>query len=382
MNLSSCWMLRAYKVRKLNLTDHKRLPSVSIERSLKPFHFTIGSNLSKYRPIQTNIDSFIKGTETAAFLLIRNDTLIYERYFMGFNDSTLFPSNSMAKSYTGTLVGIAMDEGLIQSDREPITHYLPELGKRDPRFHHITIRHLLNMRSGLCFNEGTYNLRDDAVKLGFRPKLEKHILKIKIEEKPGRFKYQSINTQLLGLIVQRASKKPLQHYLQEKLWKAIGTESKATWNVDSKKRKQVMISAAINATARDFAKLGRLYLEKGKWDGKKILTSYWVSQVSSGDTMERYGGYKNQFWNQRITQAFRDSLRATRSRRNKRHTKLISEQNSYYLSFRTDAFSANGFMNQIVYIHPKKNIIIVRLGKLWPHTKDFMQTIYAFGETL
>lgn len=375
-------MFRAYKVRKLNLTDHKRLPSVRIDKSSTPFYFTKGVHLAKYETIQNKIDSFILKTGTAAFLLIRNDSLLYEQYFMGFNDSSLFPSNSMAKSYTGTLVGIAMEEGLIQSDREPITNYLPELGKRDPRFHQITIRHLLDMRSGLRFNEGTYNLRDDAVKLGFRPKLEKHILKIKIAEKPGKFKYQSINTQLLGLIVQRASKQPLQNYLEKKLWKRIGTESSATWNVDSEKRKQVMMSAAINATARDFAKLGRLYLETGKWNGKKILASFWVSQVSSGDTMEKYGGYKNQFWNQRVTQAFRDSIRATSSKRNKKHTKLISEQNSYHLSYRTDAFSANGFMNQIVYIHPKKNIIIVRLGKLWPDTKDFMQTLYAFGESL
>ena len=375
-------MLRAYKVRKLNLTDHKRLPSVPIEKSSTPFFFISSSTLSKYAPIHDKVDSFIDKTGTAAFLVIRNDSLIYERYFIGFDKMTLFPSNSMAKSYTGTLVGIAIAEGLIHSDSEPITNYLQELGERDPRFHQITIRHLLDMRSGLRFNEGTYNLRDDAVKLGFRPKLEKHILKIKIAEKPGRFKYQSINTQLLGLIVQRASKKPLQQYLEEKLWKTIGTESGATWNVDSKKRRQVMISAAINATARDFAKLGRLYLLKGKWDGKNVLATQWVSQVSSADTMEKYDGYKNQFWNQRVTQAFKDSLRASRSKRNKKYTKLISEQNSYHLSYRTDAYSANGFMNQIVYIHPKKNLIIVRLGKLWPDRVDFMQTIYSFGETL
>lgn len=375
-------MMRAYKVRKLKLTDHKRLPSVTIEKANQPFHFTNSKHLSKYNAIRSRIDSFIANTETAAFLLIRNDTLIYEGYFKGFDETTLFPSNSMAKSYTGTLVGIALEEGLIISDMEPITNYLPELGKRDRRFHNITIRHLLDMRSGLLFNEGNYNLRDDAVQLGFRPNLEKHILKIRIQEKPGRFKYQSVNTQLLGLIVQRVSKKPLQDYLEEKLWKTMGTESNATWNVDSKKRSQVMISAAINATARDFAKLGRLYLAKGKWNAKTILSPHWVSQVSSGDTMEKYGGYKNQFWNQRVTQAFKDSLRASRSRRNKKHTILMNEQNSYYLSYRTDAFSANGFMNQIIYIHPRKNIIMVRLGRQWPDTADFMQTIYTFGETL
>lgn len=382
VNLSSCWMFRAYKVRKLNLTDHERLPSVTIEKSDQPYIFISNNDQIKYKDIQVRIDSFINNTQTAAFLLIRNDTLIYERYFMGFNDKTLFPSNSMAKSYTGTLVGMAIADGLIKSDLDPITKYLPELGQRDPRFHQITIRHLLDMRSGLRFNEGAYNLRDDAVKLGFRPKLEKHILKINIKEAPGKFKYQSINTQLLGLIVQRASGKPLQQYLKEKIWDPIGTEYDATWNVDSKKRKQVMMSAAINATAHDYAKFGRLYLKNGQLNGKTLIKPLWVRQISSADTMEKYEGYKNQWWNSRVTQQYKDSIRATRSKRNKKYTFLQKEQSSYSLSYRTDAYSANGFMNQIIYIHPKKNIIIVRLGKLWPDTKDFTQTIFTFGESL
>lgn len=301
---------------------------------------------------------------------------------MGFDNDDLFPSNSMAKAYTGTLVSIALDEGWIKSDQDPVTRYLPELAKTDQRFHNITIRHLLDMRSGLDFNEGAYNLRDDAVKLGFRPNLQKHILKIKIAEAPGRFNYQSINTQLLGLIVQRATGQPLQQYMVEKIWKPIGTEKDATWNVDSKKRNQVLMSAAINATARDFAKFGRLYLQKGKLNGQQVVNAEWIRQIANADTMEKYDGYKSQFWNNRVTQEFKDSIRAVRTKRNKKHSFLLVEQSSYQLSYRTDAYSANGFMNQIIYIHPQKKIIIVRLGKLWPDTEDFMQSLYTFGESL
>src|SRR5215203_1953555 len=148
-SLSSCWMLRAYKVRNLKLTDHRKLPSVPIAKSDDPFEFIDAHDKNKYKKVEILADSMISNTETAALLIIRNDSMIYEKYFTGFDNNSLFPSNSMAKSFIGTLVGIALLEGKIKSEDEPITKYLPELGKRDSRFHEITIKHLLDMRSGL-----------------------------------------------------------------------------------------------------------------------------------------------------------------------------------------------------------------------------------------
>ncbi|MCY7411239.1 MAG: serine hydrolase, partial [Chitinophagales bacterium] len=138
------------------------------------------------------------------------------------------------------------------------------------------------------------------IRLGFRPNLEKHILKIKIAEAPGRFKYQSVNTMLLGLVIKRTTGKHLAAYLEEKLWKPLGTESYATWNIVSKKRKMEIASSAINATARDFAKLGRLFLKKGKWNNTQIVDSAWINTIASIDTMNIYGDYKNQWWSRKI----------------------------------------------------------------------------------
>jgi CubicO group peptidase (beta-lactamase class C family) len=372
-------MLRAFKVRKLQLTDHRRLPSVPISKSDHPFYFKKTGN---YKNIELFVDSLVLHTETAAFLVIRNDSLLYEKYFMGFDENSILPSNSMAKSFTGTLVGIALYEGKIKSANEPITNYLPELGARDPRFHKITIQHLLDMRSGLDFNEGSYNLGDDAVKLGFRRDLVKHLLKAKIKEEPGKFKYQSINPQLLGLIVERATGKKLQDYFQEKLWKPFGAENDATWNVDSRKRKHVLTSAAINATAHDFAKLGRLYLQKGKLSDQLISTD-WIRTVANADTLEKYEGYKNQWWNKRGTQYYKDSVVKLKkiTERKKRQAVLRRADRGYFLSVPTDAFNAFGFLDQIIYINLQKNLIIVRLGRAWPY-KRFTQTIYDLGERL
>src|SRR5687767_1659805 len=111
LSLSSCWMQRAYKVRKLRLTDHEKLPSVPIASSDQPYRFYHVPDKLPYKELEMAVDSIIRNTQTAAFLVNRNDSLIYEKYFMGFDEHSILPSNSMAKSFTGTLVGIALDEG-------------------------------------------------------------------------------------------------------------------------------------------------------------------------------------------------------------------------------------------------------------------------------
>lgn len=376
-------MLRAYKIRKMELTDHQKLPSISIARSGQPFQFINAIAHKEYKKLKIHLDSNLLKTQTAAFLVIRNDSIIYERYSMGFNENSILPSNSMAKSFTGTLTGIAIDEGKILSAAEPITNYLPELRDRDHRFTRVTIRHLLNMRSGFDFNEGSYNLKDDAIKLGLRHNLEKHILlKAKIADAPGKYKYQSINTQLLGLIIERATEMKLQDYLEEKLWKPMGAENEATWNVDSKKRKHVITSAGINATARDFAKLGLVYLKKGKWNSHQTISPGWIETISNVDTMEKHEGYKNQWWNRRLSQSFYDSLKALGSNRKKRDQVIQRLHNSYQLDYWTEAYSAIGFLNQIIYVNPGKNLIIVRLGKRWPCPTTFIQFIHNLGEQI
>lgn len=381
ISLSSCWIARAYRIRRLELTDHHKLPSVDIKASAHPMLFTEVKDKSAYNLIEKLADSTISGTETAALLIIRNDSLVYEKYFLGFNQYSILPSNSIAKSFTGTLAGIAMQEGLLDAGA-PITRYLPELGERDSRFHAITIRHLLDMRSGLLFNEGSYNLRDDAIRLSLRRNIRKHILRVKIDSLPGKFNYQSINTQLLGLAVQRATQTPLQDYLQQKLWQPMGTEHPATWNIDSRRHSQVLMSAGLNATARDFAKLGRLYLNRGMVAQTRILSPGWINAIASIDSMEKYDGYKNQFWNNRIRELYGDEAEANYRKRRKKYPVIQPVEAGYELSYREPAFSARGFMNQILYIDPYRKVIIVRIGRGWKKESRFIQSIYHLGMQL
>ncbi|HVF80337.1 MAG TPA: serine hydrolase, partial [Flavisolibacter sp.] len=181
---SSCWMLRAYKVRKFQLTDHERMPFVTIQKADAPSSFIDAATATGYKTLKNFLDTNLSKSLTAAFLVIRNDSIIYEAYFNGFKRESLLPSFSVAKSFVATLVGIAVAEGKIVSLQQPVTDYLPELKKRDNRFVNITLQHLLDMRSGLQFDEGSYGVKDDAIKLGFRPNLLKHALKVKIKTEP------------------------------------------------------------------------------------------------------------------------------------------------------------------------------------------------------
>jgi len=378
-------MVRAYKMRKLRLEDNNKVPTVSIQKATVPFQYANGTDLPQFKDLATYLDTNLAKSFTAAFLVIRNDSILYERYFNGFNQQSLLPSFSVAKSFVGTLMGIAVQEGAVKSTSEPITNYLPELAKRDPRFTNITIQNVLDMRSGLAWNEGTYNLKDDAIKLGFRPNVVKHALKLNVAEEPGKtFRYQSVNTELLALIIQRATGKKVSVYLQEKLWEPLGAEQGATWSVDSKKHQQEIAFAGLNATARDFAKLGTLYLKKGNWNGQQIVSKDWVEMVANRDSLYKSGGYKNQWWSKNLSQTFLDSSTALAFKKSNPYAGPVRRQGSgFRVSYQTTAFSAQGLLNQVIYVNPRNNVVIVRLGHNWYHPTMYTDGfIYSLGERL
>jgi CubicO group peptidase (beta-lactamase class C family) len=373
--LSSCWALRAYKYRKLKLNDHERLPFAKVERDssiTQALPTAMGSNFNSR--LQQVLDSNLRNTYTAAFVVVRNDSIIYENYFDGSHAQTLLPSFSVAKSIVSTLVGIALSEGALHSTNDPITNYIPELLDTDPRYAKISLQNLLHMRSGLQFNEGSYGLKDDAIKLGFSTNYQKRAFKTKIEKKPGgAFNYQSINTFLLGVAVERATKTPLATYAAKKLWQPLGAETNATWNTD--KHGQAIGYAGFNATARDYAKFGLLALHQGQWNKQQIVPAEWLRSSTSIDSLVKYDGYSNQWWGTTTYTSCKDSLACVAQQNSTigagsvKAYKTKEGNTIYYFPYYERLFFAEGILGQFVVVIPEKNIVIVRLGHYWQHPK-------------
>lgn len=339
--LSSIFMFTSCKVGRFvvynfaDINDYKKFPSRKATHDTIKFHFAIAEKGKQPKTLTDKgkdypFETYLKDNKTVAFLIIQNDTIQYEKYFDGYDAASVVPSFSMAKSITSILIGCAIDEGLIQSVTEPVTNYIPELKKNG--FDKVTIEHLLQMTSGIKFNEGYSNPFGDVATFYYGTNLRKQIGKMKLKDEPGqKFEYVSGNTQLLGLVLERAlNGKTITSYLEDKLWNPLEMEYDATWSLDRKKKGLEKTFCCINARARDYAKIGRLYLNEGNWKGKQIVSKSWISQSTRLDTLNgsvRY--YQYQWW----------------------------------LPTRSGDFMAQGILGQYIYVRPDKNLIIVRLGK-------------------
>lgn len=391
LGLQGCYITRAYRFRKFELKDIPKLDTAMLAPSATPFQFAqaAAGQPARYPRLAAVLDSQLANTRTYAFLVIKNDSILYERYFNGLSDSLLYPSFSVAKSFVSTLVAMAHEDGKIPSLQAPITDYLPQLLRRDERFGSISIQHLLDMASGIKSSENYDNPFSDVLKLGFTKNISRHALRLDIEKAPGNDEYKSINTQLLAMIVEKATGQPLQQYVQQKLWQPLGMESAATWNIDSRRHQQVRAFCCLNATARDFAKLGRLYLENGEWNGQQLLSPQWIHASTATDTMIRYNGYRNQWWAAANRHYFTDSAEAARFAAGVTVKKALRAYNNrqgqrqYRVDRWTGAYHAEGILGQYVYVHPSNRVIIVRLGYYWQHpqfgAEDF---IYSVGDQL
>ena len=240
-------------------------------------------------------------------------------------------NSAMAKSIISTLVGCAIDDGLIQSVDEPVINYIPEL-KEEENFNQVTIEHALQMTTSLDFNESYINPFGDATTFYYGRNLRKSVLKMELKGKPGEScEYVSGNTQLLGLVLERALKtKTITAYLEEKIWIPLGMEYEASWSIDRKKNGLEKTFCCVNARARDFAKIGRLYLNKGNWNGQQIISKEWVEQSTKYDTVNNSAGnYQYQWW----------------------------------IPNKKGDFMAVGILGQYVFVSPEENLVIVRMGK-------------------
>ena len=360
--INSCTVIRSLRWLQPDLSDSSRFKDASIQSSSLPFKFIRATDQENHLMLKKYLDSMLVQTNTNAFLVIKNDSIIYEHFAENINAQTLHPSFSVAKSYIGALIGIAVDKGIIHSPNDLVIKYVPELEKNDVRFRKLTIQHVLDMRSGVDFDEDKETPFAGVAKLYYGSSLNHQVLKLKIKNEPDKvFEYQSINTQLLAMILERASGEKIASLLSKYLWLPLGSESDAIWSIDD--RKTVKAFCCLNASANDFAKLGRLYLKKGNWQGDQLISSKWINETTNSDTLTKKG-YKNQWWACNRFSYFKESTSADQQMKKLKLNLPIKHlaNGNYYYKQKSNDYRAEGILGQIVYVNPNNNVIIVRMG--------------------
>lgn len=339
---SSCGNL--FKYRKAgfpNENDFKFFASRRIYAGTQPFRFyeanpelqlgaTIEVDSRKIDASDIPLELFLQEHKTLSFLIIRNDTILYQYYDPLLNDSSIVTSFSVAKAFISGLIGIAISEGSIPGVNTSIVKYFPELTNQG--FEPVTIDHLLDHTSGIHYKE-TKNHVGGNLEFYWGKNLSKDIFNIHPFFPAGdHFEYSNINSQLLALILERATGMSVSQYLQEKIWKPLGMEYPASWSLSSIEPDGVEKAfCCLNARTVDFAKFGRLYLNRGNWNGKQIIPESWIDLTL----------HSSKDMGQRLTYHYNWGIGP-------------KKYGSFY---------AIGLYGQFIYVYPEKNVIIVRFGK-------------------
>jgi CubicO group peptidase (beta-lactamase class C family) len=346
------YIYKALVYQQPNIDDLSLFDYNTIKNNSAKTPWKIGSdyNTKTLTPeLRTILDSF----ESVAFLVIKDDSIRHEEYHEGYSDSSYSNSFSMAKSIISILIGIAVDEGAIKNIDDPVGNYIEEFKEGDKA--KITIKHVLQMASGLNFQESystPFNHTTDAY---YGKNLKKLILSLDVMEEPGTVnRYKSGDTQLLELILKSATGKTVSEYASEKLWSKIGAEHEARWSVDHEKGDEKAY-CCFYSNARDFARIGKLYLNEGMWDSTRVISKSWVeaSVTPNGlpdETGSKTNNYGLQWW-------------------------ILNQDNE-------KVFYARGILGQYIIVIPSRKMVIVRLGKKRSQEKinNHPKDLYTFVE--
>ena len=332
------WIYRAVSITYFKgktssyIDDFVHFPSVKIN-SGKHQEWPV-SRLYNSKKLPNFINKRNNDLETTAFLVIINDSIKYEKYWHGYSADSMSNSFSMAKSWVSTLIGCAIKEGKIKSVDQKVADFLPEFNTGEKS--KITIKHLLTMSSGLDWKESYYNPLGQTAEAYYGNDLKKLVLNLNLISEPGKtFKYQSSCTQILSFVLEKATNKTISTYASEKLWKPMGAKHYGLWNTDRNGGDEKAF-CCINSNARDFARLGKLYLNSGFWGDKQILDSSYVKRATTVAKLLNKNGEKNKNYGY--------------------HFWIENYKN-------TPVYYARGLWGQYLICIPDKKMIIVRLGR-------------------
>jgi len=324
------------------IDDYPHFENMEIPASTAPQAWPIHQQYNTSAP--TNLlKETNKKLGTVAFLVIKNDSIWYEDYAEGYGKDSKTNSFSMAKSITSAMLGKAIQEGHIKSLDQPVGDFIDKYASAK-----TTVGDLSSMSSGLDWTEHYSSPFSVTARAYYDDDLAETILNQEVIEEPGQnFKYLSGNTQLLAMVIEKATGKKLAHYVSQSFWEPMGFEKEALWQVDDKENKLVKAYCCISTSARDFARFGKLYKDNGTWKGQQILDSTFVGTSIKprfvNDPQYGYGFWLSDHLDKKI-------------------------------------FVMRGILGQYVITIPEDNIIIVRLGHSlqWGGKGSFSSDFYVY----
>lgn len=295
-----------------------------------------------------NLSQFMDKTGTTGMVVIKDDTIVFEKYYRGNTDKSRTISWSVAKSFISALLGVAVHEGYIKDIRQPITDYVPKL--KGTGYDGVSIKDIMNMSSGIRFNEDYADFFSDIQRMGrtiaFGTSLDDFVASLKSERKPGTYRhYVSADTQALGMLLRDATKRTVTSYLEEKIWKKIGMESDAYWLVDGDDME--MVFGGLNAVLRDYARFGVLFLNNGRWGKEQVVPAEWVKASVTPDAPHLMPG------------------------KNPQASWTLGYGYQWWIPENPDGdFLAIGIYGEFIYIYPKYRVVIAKSSAYVDYNKD------------
>lgn len=324
------------------LDDYKEFPNREIKKgTAQPWAIAKDYNSV---PATETLTKTHQELQTVAYLIIKNDSIWHESYFDGYGKDSKSNSFSMAKSIVSACLGKAIMDGKIKSLDQKVTDFFPDLKGKYAK--DVTVGDLSSMSSGLSWDERYYSPFSIVTRAYFDNDLKKVILGLEVNEQPGKnFKYLSGATELLAMVIEKATGEYLSDYMSKNFWQPMGAENEALWQLDHAPDGIEKAYCCIASNARDFARFGKLYQQGGKWNGQQLLDSTFVAKSITPCFPESpeygYGWWLHNYLGKKM----------------------------YYM---------RGHLGQFVIVVPEDNIIIVRLGHIKglqtetdPHSNDF-----------
>jgi CubicO group peptidase (beta-lactamase class C family) len=313
---------------KASIDDYKFFDNVEIKRSDSLFEWP-KHNLYNQIGSSKTLDSLHKKNETVAFLIIKNDSIIKEDYFLGYDENSMTNSFSMSKSIISFLFLKSVEQGTIPSLNSKLSDYFPAFNESNGG--NVTLSDLSTMSSGLVWEENYKDLMGITAQAYVTKDLNKLMMGSKFSGMSGdKFKYLSGNTQLLAMAIEKANNSTIPELTYKWLWDPMGAKNDALWMIDSKEKNMTKAYCCLSSNAKDFAKVGLVYKNFGKINKQKIIDSSFVS-MSIKPRFNSNPIYGYGLW--------------------------VGKQNNI------DFFSLRGHQGQYVIVIPKEDVIIVRLGK-------------------